>query len=69
MIYNNLQFVVGVVKLIFLLVLLHNALAIATGYFFSRINKLSRRDRKTIAIETGIQNSGTVRVIFKIVFR
>jgi BASS family bile acid:Na+ symporter len=63
MIYNNLQFVVGVVKLIFLLVLLHNSLAIATGYFFSRLNKLSATDRRTIAIETGIQNSGLALVL------
>jgi BASS family bile acid:Na+ symporter len=63
MIYNNLEFVVKVVKIIFLLVLLHNATAILVGYFFARINKLPRKDRRTIAIETGIQNSGLALVL------
>ncbi len=63
MIYNNLEFVIDVVKLIFLLVLLHNASAIATGYFFASANKLSKKDRITIGIETGIQNSGLALVL------
>jgi len=46
------------VHLVFLIVLLHNGLALATGYFFSKINKLSITDQRTISIETGIQNSG-----------
>ncbi len=46
------------VHLVFFIVLLHNGLALATGYFFSRINKLSIIDQRTISIETGIQNSG-----------
>lgn len=46
------------VHLVFFIVLLHNGLALATGYFFSKINKLSLTDQRAIAIETGIQNSG-----------
>jgi BASS family bile acid:Na+ symporter len=46
------------VHLVFFIVLVHNALAISTGYFFSKINKLNLTDQRTIAIETGIQNSG-----------
>jgi BASS family bile acid:Na+ symporter len=46
------------VHLVFFIVLLHNGLALATGYFFSKINKLNQADQRTIAIETGIQNSG-----------
>ena len=46
------------VHLVFFIVLLHNGLALATGYFFSKINKLNLADQRTIAIETGIQNSG-----------
>jgi len=38
--------------------LLHNGLALATGYFFSKLMKLPNNDQRTIAIETGIQNSG-----------
>jgi BASS family bile acid:Na+ symporter len=36
----------------------HNALAILLGFFTAKSFKLSFRDQKTIAIETGIQNSG-----------
>lgn len=46
------------VHLVFFIVLLHNGLALATGYFFSKINKLSLTDQRAVAIETGIQNSG-----------
>lgn len=46
------------VHLVFLIVLLHNGLALATGYFFSKAMKLPSTDQRTIAIETGIQNSG-----------
>lgn len=40
------------------IVILHNFLAILTGYFTAKIFKLSRKNQRTIAIETGIQNSG-----------
>jgi BASS family bile acid:Na+ symporter len=46
------------VHLVFFIVLMHNTLAISTGYFFSKINKLNLTDQRTVAIETGIQNSG-----------
>lgn len=46
------------VHLVFFIVLLHNALALGTGYFFSLINRLPKADQRSIAIETGIQNSG-----------
>ena len=46
------------VHLVFFIVLLHNGLALATGYFFSKLMKLPSTDQRTIAIETGIQNSG-----------
>ncbi len=46
------------VHLVFFIVLLHNGLALATGYFFSTLTHRSQFDRRTIAIETGIQNSG-----------
>lgn len=44
--------------LVFFIVLMHNALALSTGYFFGKLNKLNMTDQRTIAIETGIQNSG-----------
>jgi len=46
------------IKYIFLIVLVHNMLAFLMGYNFARLFKLSKRDRKTVSIETGIQNSG-----------
>ncbi len=63
MIYNNWEFVVGYVKYLFLIVLIHNGLALAVGYFFSALNKLPYKDRRTISIETGIQNSGLALVL------
>ncbi len=50
------------------LVLVHNALALAIGYYFSRIMKLSKQDSRTITIETGIQNSGLGLLIVFSVF-
>jgi BASS family bile acid:Na+ symporter len=54
---NFTQFL-AYVGLVFFYVLLQNSLAMVTGYFFSAIFKRSVRDRRTIAIETGIHNSG-----------
>jgi BASS family bile acid:Na+ symporter len=39
-------------------VLLHNALGFGGGYAFSALLGNTRRDRRTISIETGIQNTG-----------
>jgi len=51
------------VHLVFLIVLLHNALALATGFGFSTLLKRPRYDRRSITIETGIQNSGLALVL------
>jgi BASS family bile acid:Na+ symporter len=58
MLSANLSQFTNYVHLVFFIVLLHNGLALATGYFFSRIMKCPQQDQRTIAIETGIQNSG-----------
>lgn len=55
---QNLQLFLKYIKWVFLLVLLHNFLALATGFGSSSLMRLKRRDRRTITIETGIQNSG-----------
>ena len=39
-------------------VLIHNALALAGGYGIARAAGLPERDRRAVAFETGIQNSG-----------
>ncbi len=54
---NISQFMISI-QLVFFFVLLQNGLAMLTGYFFSALFKRSIRDRRTIAIETGIHNSG-----------
>ena len=46
------------VKYIFLVVLIHNLLALGIGFSVGTIAKLPFRDRRTLTIETGIQNSG-----------
>ena len=46
------------VKYIFLVVLIHNLLALAIGFTVGTIGKVPFRDRRTLTIETGIQNSG-----------
>lgn len=46
------------IHLIFFIVLIHNALAFTTGYWVARIGRAAWNDQRTIAIETGIQNSG-----------
>ncbi len=58
MLYKNIAFLVDYLWVIFVIVLIHNALAISTGFLFSTATKLNKKDRKTISIETGIQNSG-----------
>ena len=52
-----------VIHLIFLIVLVHNALALGTGFVFSTIMKRPRVDRRAITLETGIQNSGLALVL------
>ena len=54
----NFDFFVKYIKFIFITVLIQNGLAFSTGYLASTILKTNERDRRTITIETGIQNSG-----------
>lgn len=46
------------VHLVIGLVFFHNAFALTGGYGLASVFNLSKEDRKSIAIETGIQNSG-----------
>jgi len=55
---SNYDFFLRFIKLIFIIVLIHNLLAFLTGYLFSTVTRRSSIDRRTITIETGIQNSG-----------
>jgi bile acid:Na+ symporter, BASS family len=51
------------IHLIFIIVLIHNGLALGTGFLFSTIMRRPRIDRRAITIETGIQNSGLALVL------
>ncbi len=55
---NNFNYFIAHIKFIFVIVLLHNALALTSGYLFASLFKVKRRDRRALTIETGIQNSG-----------
>jgi bile acid:Na+ symporter, BASS family len=41
-----------------IIIIVHNAIAFAGGYFLSKLFLLNDTDSRTISIETGIQNSG-----------
>jgi BASS family bile acid:Na+ symporter len=59
----NWEHFINYVHLIFLIVLIHNALAITTGFTIASIFKRPKKDIRTITIETGIQNSGLALVL------
>ena len=60
---GNIQAFMECIKYIFLVVLIHNLLAFATGFGTATVFRLPNRDRRTITIETGIQNSGLALVL------
>ncbi len=55
---GNLDAFLKCIKYIFLVVLVHNLLALITGFSVASAFKLPVADRRTLTIETGIQNSG-----------
>ena len=55
---GNVDVFLKCIKYIFLIVLVHNLLALGIGYGTSTMLKLPYKDRRTVTIETGIQNSG-----------
>lgn len=55
---SNFGPLIGYLEVVFGLVLLHNALALSTGYALGTAARVPVTDRRTLAIETGIQNSG-----------
>jgi BASS family bile acid:Na+ symporter len=56
--YENLDIFINYIEYVLILVIVHNLLALATGFYFAKLMKLTFTDQKTLAIETGIQNSG-----------
>ena len=56
--YENFNIFIKYVHYVLILVIAHNVLALLTGFYFAKAMKLSYKNQKTLAIETGIQNSG-----------
>ena len=55
---NNLDAFSKCIKYIFLIVLVHNLIALGIGFGTGTLFKVPYKDRRTLTIETGIQNSG-----------
>ena len=55
---NNWQLFVSYIKYIFIIVFIHNAILLITGYSVSALLRQPDINRRTLTIETGIQNSG-----------
>ncbi|MDD2411609.1 MAG: bile acid:sodium symporter family protein [Bacteroidales bacterium] len=55
---NNLSMIMKYIWFVFFIVLVHNAIALLLGYSAATLTKLPKKDRRTLTIETGIQNSG-----------
>ncbi len=55
---KNLDIFKNYIHYVFIIVLVHNIMALTLGYSIASITGLSKRNRRTLAIETGIQNSG-----------
>ncbi|MGC9343738.1 MAG: bile acid:sodium symporter family protein [Bacteroidales bacterium] len=59
----NLEYIPGYVLPIGVIVMLLNIQTLSTGAFVGTIFNVSRADRRTLSIETGIQNSGLALVL------
>lgn len=55
---NNAAHFMTSVGTVFLIVLVHNGIALVSGFYFAKFLGVDFKDQKSIAIETGIQNSG-----------
>ena len=55
---QNFQIFLDNIFYVFFIVMLHNACALATGYFGGKFARVPERDRRSFTVEIGIQNSG-----------
>ncbi len=55
---GNMDAFLKCIKYIFLIVLVHNLVALSIGYNVAAVFRLPEADKRTLTIETGIQNSG-----------
>jgi BASS family bile acid:Na+ symporter len=64
-VYRNQEHFVNNFTMLFLVVLIHNALALSIGYFSSRAAKLNTADTKAVTLEVGMQNSSlAIAIVF-----
>ncbi len=61
--WANLEFMPGYILPIAVIVLFLNSQTLLTGYLVGTFARVSRADRRTLSIETGIQNSGLALVL------
>ena len=55
---QNFQLILDNIFYVFFIVLIHNASALGAGYLGGTLAKVPLRDRRSLTLETGIQNSG-----------
>jgi BASS family bile acid:Na+ symporter len=60
---SNFNFFLAYIHLIILIVFIHNLLALVTGFSLSTLFRVPNADRRSLTIETGIQNSGLALVL------
>ncbi len=63
MFMKNYEFFLKYIKFVFIIVLIHNMVALSTGFSIATLFKRTPYDRRSITIETGIQNSGLALVL------
>jgi len=56
--YNNIDIFMEYIHYVALIVILHNFSGYIGGFYFAKLMRLSYFEQKTLALETGIQNSG-----------
>ena len=61
---QNLDIFMNYIHYVFLIVLLHNFSGYMGGFYFAKAMKLPYFEQKTLALETGIQNSGLGLLLF-----
>jgi len=55
---QNLDIFMEYIHYVFFIVIFHNIMGYFGGFYFAKVMRLSYFDQKTMALETGIQNSG-----------
>lgn len=63
---GNLDNLIGYLGFAFVIVAVHNAVALSTGYFLGGLAKLPELDRRTLAFEAGVHNTALgLLLVFK----